>query len=164
MLLPACGQLQPALLPDQRTSFDRSNSPLQLWRRCCGTQGRVLLRFVNAGLRMHVPSIVGANMTLLPRTQQAAGLPKVQVRCSRAGKTYDVTIQPKQTTAEPTIRPPLRSLIVRSDCRPTTSATAHADLHQRAAVSPQRLWLLSRILIATFSLRQRSRSPEAPRA
>jgi hypothetical protein len=69
-----------------------------------GTTGNILVRFVNAGLKMHVPSIVGSltgpstNPTggfslvaedgnLLP------GLPRVQSEVFMApGKTYDVTI------------------------------------------------------------------------
>ena len=83
-------------------SFDRSNSAgSALAVDAAATQGRVLLRFVNAGLRMHVPSVVGANMTLLAEDgNKLPGVPKVQSSLFlAAGKTYDVTIQPKQTTA-----------------------------------------------------------------
>ena len=59
--------------------------------------GRVLLRFVNAGLRSHTPSVVGAPMTLLAEDgNKLPGIPKVQsVLLLPAGETYDVTIQPK---------------------------------------------------------------------
>ncbi|MEN6587579.1 MAG: Ig-like domain-containing protein [Sulfuricella sp.] len=83
------------------TSFDRSNSAASaLPVPASATQGRVLLRFVNAGLRMHVPSVVGANMALLAEDgNKLPGVPKVQSSLFlAAGKTYDVTIQPKQTT------------------------------------------------------------------
>lgn len=83
-------------------SFDRSNTVgSALAVDAAGTQGRVLLRFVNAGLRMHVPSVVGASMTLLAEDgNKLPGVPKVQNEVFlAAGKTYDVTIQPKQSTA-----------------------------------------------------------------
>jgi hypothetical protein len=63
--------------------------------------GRLLLSFVNAGLRMHVPSVVGANMTLLAEDgNKLPGVPKVQSEVFLpAGKTYDVTIAPAQAAA-----------------------------------------------------------------
>ncbi|WP_244617332.1 choice-of-anchor Q domain-containing protein [Sulfurimicrobium lacus] len=84
------------------TSFDRSNSAASaLSVPASATQGRVMLRFVNAGLRMHIPSVVGANMTLLAEDgNKLPGVPKVQSSVFlAAGKTYDVTIQPKQSAA-----------------------------------------------------------------
>ena len=70
-LLSANGQLQAALLPDQwrcvqqdqRNEFivcDRTGS------RNTRAQDKVLVRLVNAGSRMHVPSIVGSQ-TVRPR-------------------------------------------------------------------------------------------------
>ena len=47
-----------------------------------GTQGNVLLRLVNAGLHMHVPSVVGAKMTLL--AEDGNKLPVPAPRASRA--------------------------------------------------------------------------------
>jgi len=63
------------------------------------TSGSVLLHFVNAGLRMHVPSVVGSDMTLLAEDgNKLPGLHKVQSELFlAAGKTYDVTIRPRQT-------------------------------------------------------------------
>ena len=78
-------------------SFDRTNPGVSsLGVPASATQGRVLLSFVNAGLRMHVPSVVGANMTLLAEDgNKLPGVPKVQNEVFLpAGKTYDVTIQP----------------------------------------------------------------------
>ncbi len=68
--------------------------------------GNVLVRIVNAGLRMHVPSIVGAQTTVPPATASSAGfsliaedgnplpgLPRIQSEVfMAAGKTYDVMI------------------------------------------------------------------------
>ena len=70
------------------------------------TTGNVLLRFVNAGLRMHVPSVVGASMTLVAEDgNKLPGVPRAQSEVFlAAGKTYDVSIQPKQTT--PASTPP----------------------------------------------------------
>jgi len=82
-------------------SFDRTNAGASaLTVPPAGAQTRVLLRFVNAGLRMHVPSVVGTNVTLLAEDgNKLPGLPKVQSEVFlAAGKTYDATIAPKQTT------------------------------------------------------------------
>ncbi len=82
-------------------SFDRNN-PAASAHALPGTatSGNVLLRFVNAGLRMHIPSVVGASMALLAEDgNKLPGVPKVQNSLFLpAGKTYDVTIRPKQTT------------------------------------------------------------------
>ena len=86
-------------------SFDKSAA----WRSQFATTpaaatGTVLVRFVNAGLRMHVPSIVGAQtggattpvpgMSLLAEDGNVLpGVPKVQNEVFlAAGKTYDVLI------------------------------------------------------------------------
>ena len=82
-------------------SFDRTNPDASaLTVPAAAAQGRVLLSFVNAGLRMHVPSVVGANMTLLAEDgNKLPGVPKVQSEVLLpAGKTYDVTIQPAPVT------------------------------------------------------------------
>jgi uncharacterized repeat protein (TIGR01451 family) len=63
------------------------------------TSGNVLLRLVNAGLRIHVPSIVGSSMTLLAEdSNPPPGSARVQSEVLlTAGKTYDVAVQPAQT-------------------------------------------------------------------
>ena len=81
-------------------SLFASNPPL-------GVTGNVLVRMVNAGLRMHIPSIVGAQSALIPpaTTSPAGfsliaedgnvlpGVPRVQSEVfMAAGKTYDVMI------------------------------------------------------------------------
>ena len=70
------------------------------------TTGNVLLRFVNAGLRMHVPTVVGLDLALIaedgnvlpgtPRLQNEVFLP--------AGKTYDVMVKP---SSDRTVNPPI---------------------------------------------------------
>ncbi len=60
------------------------------------TTGNVLLRFVNAGLRMHVPAVVGLNLSLIAEDGNALpGIPKVQSEVFLpAGKTYDAMVHP----------------------------------------------------------------------
>jgi hypothetical protein len=80
-----------------------------------GVTGTVLVRFVNAGLRMHIPSIVGAQTGAGGATAPSGfsliaedgnplpGVPRVQSEVFLpAGKTYDVLINvPTGTTALP---------------------------------------------------------------
>ncbi len=79
-------------------SFDRT-SPSAVAVPAAAAQKNVLLRLVNAGLRMHVPSVVGTKMTLVAEDGNALrGQPRVQTEVFlAAGKTYDVAIQPSQT-------------------------------------------------------------------
>ena len=86
-------------------SFDRTipaNSALAV--SAGATAGSVLLRFVNAGLRMHVPSVVGLQMKLHAEDGNVLpGLPKVQTQVFlAAGKTYDVTVQPSKNPLDAT--------------------------------------------------------------
>jgi len=85
-------------------SFDRTNpdaSTMSIFKLpstggpLSATSGNLLLRFVNAGLRMHVPSVVNTRMTLLAEDgNKLPGIPKVQSEIFlAAGKTYDATIQ-----------------------------------------------------------------------
>ncbi|MEO8306483.1 MAG: hypothetical protein ABI616_00400 [Pseudomonadota bacterium] len=86
-------------------SFDRSKlnlstlsllAPVSPATTTTSTSGVVLLRLVNAGLRMHVPAVVGASLTLLAEDgNKLPGVPKVQDEVFlSAGKTYDVAIKP----------------------------------------------------------------------
>jgi hypothetical protein len=72
--------------------------------------GNVLVRFVNAGLRMHVPSIVGSQVVPAPNRPIGGfyllaedgnvlpGAPRIQNEVFlAAGKTYDVMLNPAQT-------------------------------------------------------------------
>ena len=92
-------------------SFDQSAvgaSTLQL--PTAVSTGSVLLRFVNAGLRMHVPSVLGLDMALIAEDGNVQpdvalalnkGLtpkPKTQNEVFlAAGKVFDVTVSPSQT-------------------------------------------------------------------
>lgn len=86
-------------------SFDRTNpanstQSILTSSPATATSGTVLLRLVNAGLHMHVPSVVGSKMTLLAEDgNKLPGIPKVQSEVFlAAGKTYDATVQPTQLT------------------------------------------------------------------
>ena len=83
-------------VPFDRT--DLAGSTLSVSPAVAATTGRILLRFANAGLRMHVPSVVGATMTLLAEDGNklpALGSARLQDSVLlTAGKTYDVVIQP----------------------------------------------------------------------
>jgi hypothetical protein len=61
----------------------------------------ILVRLINAGLRTHIPSIVGLPMSLVGEDGNAApGNPKIQNEVLlAASKTYDVLVSPKQSTA-----------------------------------------------------------------
>lgn len=81
-------------------SFDRttpSNSAIAV--PSTAATGNVLLRFVNAGLRMHIPSVIGLDMKLIAEDGNVLpGLPKVQNTVFlAAGKTHDVMITPPAT-------------------------------------------------------------------
>jgi FtsP/CotA-like multicopper oxidase with cupredoxin domain len=58
--------------------------------------GNVLMRFVNAGLRTHIPSVVGLPMSLMAEDGNVApGKPKVQSEILlTAGKTVDAVVNP----------------------------------------------------------------------
>ena len=66
--------------------------------------GNVLLRFVNAGLRTHVPSAVGLNLQLVAEDGNLLpGNPKVQSEVLLpAGKTYDVIVNPPSAVSPKT--------------------------------------------------------------
>jgi hypothetical protein len=95
--------------------FDRTNASASLYpiNPSTVTSGNLLVRLVNAGLRMHVPSIVGATslgttaapgMTLIAEDgNPLPGKARVQSEVfMAAGKTYDVMINvPTTTTALP---------------------------------------------------------------
>jgi len=91
-------------------AFDKTNSPASLFSAAPGTaqspvSGNVLVRLVNAGLRMHVPSIVGAQIgaggaaapagfsLIAEDGNRLPGTPRIQSDVfMAAGKTYDVMI------------------------------------------------------------------------
>src|SRR5947208_12537294 len=64
--------------------------------------GNVLLRFVNAGLRLHVPSVVGLDMALVAEDGNVLpGNARVQNEVLLpAGKIYDVLVNPPVTSGQ----------------------------------------------------------------
>src|SRR5213082_3170835 len=91
-------------------AFDKTNASASLFAAApaAGVTGSVLVRVVNAGLRMHVPSIVGAQTgTAVPGFSLIAedgnvlpGVPRVQSEVFMpAGKTTDVMINAANTPA-----------------------------------------------------------------
>jgi hypothetical protein len=95
-------------------AFDRTHVAASLFNTApaTGVTGNVLVRLVNAGLRMHVPSIVGATtgaastpgLSLVAEDGNVLpGVSRVQSEVfMAAGKTYDVMVnapQPSGTTA-----------------------------------------------------------------
>jgi Bacterial cadherin-like domain/Multicopper oxidase len=65
------------------------------------TAGNVILRIVNAGLRMHIPALVNQSMTLVAEDgNPLPGQPRIQNEVfMAAGKTYDVAIKPAQAAS-----------------------------------------------------------------
>jgi hypothetical protein len=91
-------------------AFDKTNPASSMFAVSppLGVSGTVLVRLVNAGLRMHVPSIVGsqtgtaAGFSLIAEDgNQLPGVPRVQSEVfMAAGKTYDVMVNvPSSATA-----------------------------------------------------------------
>ena len=92
-------------------SFDRGNiaassasvlAPASQGASVTSTTGKVLVRYVNAGLRMHVPTIVGLNVSIIAEDGNILpGNPRVQSEVFlAAGKTHDVMISPKTASGQ----------------------------------------------------------------
>ena len=84
-------------------SFDRtaiSAATIQTLATGAASTGKLLLNFVNAGSRMHVPSVVGLPLTLVAEDGNAVpGLPHIQNEVLlTAGKTFDALVSPSQGT------------------------------------------------------------------
>ena len=128
-------------------AFDKTNAaaslfPSQPRRPCLHRRKTVLVRMVNAGLRMHVPSIVGAQTGAAPAASGFSliaedgnalpGIPRVQSEVfMAAGKTYDVMIN------VPVARPrphrtalPIFDRAVEPVGQRDGSRCRHAGLHQ----------------------------------
>ena len=82
------------------TSFDRTNISASTISTlnpapATSTTGAVVLRFVNAGSRMHIPAVVNSTMTLYAEDGNLLpGAPRKQNEVFlAAGKTYDVALQ-----------------------------------------------------------------------
>ncbi|MDP9044650.1 MAG: choice-of-anchor D domain-containing protein [Pseudomonadota bacterium] len=103
---PAAVNYRPTYFLINGQSFDRTAVALSSWSvgGAYGT-GKVLLRLANAGLRTHIPSVVGLSLSLVGEDGNLApGIPKVQSEALlTAGKTYDALISPptNATTSTP---------------------------------------------------------------
>src|SRR5437660_8293927 len=100
-------------------AFNKTSAATSLFAAApaTGVTGSVLVRLVNAGLRMHVPSIVGDQYTSTGATTAASGfaliaedgnplpgIPRVQSEVfMAAGKTYDVMINVPSISTEPAL-------------------------------------------------------------
>ena len=82
-------------------SFDKTAPISFTTATASGPSGNVLVRFANAGLHTHVPSIVNLGLSLIAEDGNVApGLPKVQSEVLLpAGKTFDVLVHPSQAVA-----------------------------------------------------------------
>jgi FtsP/CotA-like multicopper oxidase with cupredoxin domain len=80
-------------------AFDRS-APSMLPVGANVASGNVLLRFLNAGLRTHIPSTVGLSMSVIAEDGNVLpGVPKIQSELLlTAGKTLDALVHPPVTT------------------------------------------------------------------
>jgi len=80
--------------------FDKT-TPAPLAVSASAPSGNVLFRFVNAGLKTHMPAVVGLPMSLIAEDGNVApGNPKVQSEVHlAAGKTFDVLVHPAQSAA-----------------------------------------------------------------
>jgi hypothetical protein len=109
----ACGQAKTCYPPAVNYSplyflvngspFDRTqpgNSGLSI--PAASYSGNVLLRFVNAGLRLHVPTVVGLDMALVAEDGNVLpGNARVQNEVLLpAGKIYDVLVNPPVTSGQ----------------------------------------------------------------
>ena len=96
-LYPAAVNYAPTYFLINGNSFDVS-APGNSTQPIAGVSstGNVLLRFANAGLRTHVPAVVGAKMALVAMDGNVLpGNPGVQTEALlTAGKTYDAVIMP----------------------------------------------------------------------
>jgi large repetitive protein len=105
---PAAVNYAPTYLLLNGQPFDRNNPGAnavqpQILGVSSGTlasTGNMMLRVVNAGLRTHVPSLVGLSLTQIAEDgNRAPGAPqKVSELLMTAGKTRDVLITPPSTT------------------------------------------------------------------
>jgi hypothetical protein len=99
---PPAVNYNPAYFLINGKPFDRTNPmPSADPIAAPASSGNLLLRFANAGLRTHIPSVIGLNMSLIAEDGNVApGNPKVQSEVLlTAGKTYDVLVKPPRTAA-----------------------------------------------------------------
>ena len=97
---PAAVNYAPTYFLINGQAFDRTAPALSSYALGSNlATGNVLVRFANAGLRTHIPSIVGLPLALMAEDGNLApGKPKVQNEVLlTAGKTYDVIASPSSS-------------------------------------------------------------------
>jgi large repetitive protein len=105
---PAAVNYTPTYFMVNGQSFDRTAPQLSSFiLPAAENSGNVLVRLANAGLRTHIPSIVGLQMSLVAEDGHLApGLPKVQSEALlTAGKTYDAIVRPAVTPSTTGLTP-----------------------------------------------------------
>ncbi len=100
---PAAVNYAPTYFMINGQAFDKTaplKSAYPVAAGATSASGNILLRMANAGLRTHIPSVVGLGMSLMAEDGNVApGNPKIQNEVLlTAGKTYDVLVSPAQTT------------------------------------------------------------------
>ena len=94
---PAAVNYTPIYFLINGQGFDATNPTLSTYAVGANySSGNVLLRLANAGLRTHIPAVVGLTMSLVGEDGNLApGKPKVQSEALlTAGKTYDAIVTP----------------------------------------------------------------------
>lgn len=101
---PAAVNYTPTYFLINGKAFDQSNpnASFNAVGDAYDVSGKMLLRLANAGLRTHVPSIVGLSMSLVAEDGNLSpGNPKLQTEALlTAGKTLDVLIDPPSATGK----------------------------------------------------------------
>ena len=103
---PAAVNYTPIYFLINGQAFDKTHPEKSTFRVAITTaasSGNVLVRMLNAGLRSHIPSVVGLGMSLVAEDGNVApGNPKIQNEVLlTAGKTFDVVVNPSQVTPVP---------------------------------------------------------------
>ncbi|MBS0393592.1 MAG: choice-of-anchor D domain-containing protein [Proteobacteria bacterium] len=108
---PAAVNYAPTYLLLNGQPFDRNNPGANAVQPATGNMaltGNVMLRVVNAGLRTHVPSLVGLTLAQIAEDgNRAPGVPQlVSELLMTAGKTRDVLVQPANNGVAASSTPP----------------------------------------------------------
>lgn len=103
---PAAVNYTPAYFMINGQAFDKTHpekSAFPVAASTAAASGNVLVRMLNAGLRTHIPTVVGLGMSLVAEDGNVApGIPKIQSEVLlSAGKTFDIVVKPLQVTPAP---------------------------------------------------------------
>ena len=103
---PAAVNYTPAYFLINGQAFDKTHPEKSTFPVAVSTaaaSGNVLVRMLNAGLRTHIPTVVGLGMSLVAEDGNVApGNAKIQSEVLlAAGKTFDIVVKPLQVTPAP---------------------------------------------------------------